>query len=295
MKRYAGIEAGGTKCIVAISEGDDAQNIIEKTEIPTTTPDETLTKIVQCLKQRTGFVSIGIACFGPIDLNKSSDTYGYITTTPKPGWANVDFVGAIKKEFPHVPINFDTDVNGAVLAEAKYSKINDIAYVTVGTGVGVGIAVNKVPIHGMLHPEMGHILVRKDENDNFKGTCPFHGDCLEGLVSAPNLANRFNLPASDLPKISDDEKVWDYVAYYLAQLSLCLTFTCSTERIVFGGGIIKRPMLLPKMRANLLKLNNGYIKTRHLDDIDNYLVESNFGQDAGVIGSIVLAQTVYKE
>jgi len=292
--RLAGIEAGGTKFVVAIAEGEP-RNIIEQVEIDTEDPDTTFAKMIAWLKMRE-FDKIGIASFGPVDLNRESDTYGYITTTPKPGWGNVEFVGRLKREFPGIPIGFDTDVNGAVLAEQRYSedKLSSLAYVTVGTGVGVGIVSENQPVHGMLHPEMGHIYVNRMEGDDFQGTCPFHGFCLEGNVAAPNLARRLNVNPSELPSIPDEHEVWDTIAYYLAQLCVSIIYTVSSQRIIFGGGIIKRKGLLENIRKYTEKLNNGYVQTQELTDLDKYITESQFGQQAGLIGALVIAEQTEK-
>jgi fructokinase len=291
--RLAGIEAGGTKFIVAIAEGDP-RNIVSQAEFDTTTPDTTISLVINWL-QGHQFDKLGIASFGPVDLNKDSDTYGFITTTPKPGWGHVDFVGRMKRAFPGIPIGLDTDVNGAVLAEKRYSeeKISSIAYVTVGTGIGVGIVSENQPVHGMLHPEMGHIYVNRKEGDSFEGTCPFHGFCLEGNVAAPNLAKRLNIPPSDLPNVPDDHEVWDIISFYLAQLCVSIIYTVSAQKIIFGGGVIKRKGLLENVRKYTEQLNNGYVQTQELKRLDKYITESKFGQLAGLIGALVIAENTH--
>jgi len=296
MPRYAGVEAGGTSFSVAISEDPDTSKIIESSNFPTTTPEETLSRVVAWLKDRK-FDALGVASFGPVDLDPSSDHYGYITTTPKPGWG----FAPLLKAFEHlgVPIGFDTDVNAPAFSEATIGghgeKVTSCAYITVGTGVGVGIVVGGIPVHGLVHPEAGHLLVPRRQDDlhtTFKGTCPFHGDCVEGLVATGALAARLHIPASDLPKLPDSDPVWEITGHYLAALCVNLVLTVSPSVIVLGGGVMNRECLYDIVRKKTLELLKGYIKSPQLtpEKIDKYIVRSKFGNHAGLVGALELAR-----
>jgi fructokinase len=284
MVRFAAIEGGGTKWIAAIAENDPT-NLIEKVEFETLpSPHETLTNIKLWLLQRQ-FDSIGIASFGPIDAKPTSSTYGYITSTPKPGWrdTNVLQLLGIYDEFKGIPFLFDTDVNAPAIAEYTYyqklhpnSMVTSSAYITVGTGVGVGLVANNLSVKGLLHPEAGHISVRACPGDElFQGSCPFHGTCIEGMCSIGALAKRLNISKRDLPAVADDHVIWNYTAYYIAQLCANLTLIASPERISIGGGVLKRASLFPKIRTHYLQIINGYIQHPKLtiEDIDSYITE----------------------
>ncbi|MEA2064160.1 MAG: ROK family protein [Gemmatimonadota bacterium] len=292
MTYYGGIEAGGTKFVCAIGTSPD--DIPETTTFPTTGPEETLKQTVAFFRkhrEQYGLRSIGIGSFGPLDLIPSSPTFGYITSTPKPGWSNTDFKGAVARALD-LPVFIDTDVNAAALGEYRWGAargLDTFIYLTIGTGVGGGGLVNGELMHGLVHPEMGHIPLRRDpEADPFRGICPYHGDCLEGLACGPALEQRWGTKAENLPAM---HPAWKLEAHYLA---LALeTFICmlSPQRIVMGGGVMNQPNLLPLVRQEVLDLLSGYIQSPTiLDYIDEYIVPPGLGGQAGVLGSIALAE-----
>jgi fructokinase len=293
MHYYGGIESGGTKfvCIIA----NEPHQILSEVKFPTTTPRETLEKVVsfftsEIKEKQIHLRGIGIGSFGPLDLNPNSPTYGFITTTPKPGWANVDIVGLIFKAL-HVPISLDTDTNTAALSEKRWGAgkdVEDILYLTIGTGIGGGAVINGKPLHGLVHPEMGHMLIQHDiDKDPFKGCCPFHGDCFEGLASGPSILNRWGKKAEDLPL---DHPAWDLEADYIALALENLVCTLSPQKIILGGGVMHQEQLFPLIRTKLKKLLNNYIQSPViLEDIDNYIVQPKLGDQAGVLGALLLA------
>lgn len=280
------IEAGGTKFVCAL--GNENGEIIERAEFPTTTPSETLKKVIEFFggKKVDG---IGIGCFGPIDLDKTSETYGYITSTPKPNWANYNIVGEVKKHFD-VPIVFDTDVNAAALGEAVWGNakgLDSCLYITVGTGIGAGALIEGRLLHGSVHPEMGHIKINRHPKDTFEGNCLFHNDCLEGMAAGPAIEKRWNKKGYEL---SDIKLVWEIEAYYLAQALVNYILILSPKKIILGGGVMKQEQLLPLIRNNVQKMINGYVKHSNLEEnIDEYIVNPGLGQNAGICGGIALA------
>jgi fructokinase len=261
--------------------------------IPTTTPDETIRRVVTFFTEhasRTPMAALGIASFGPVDLDPRSATFGSITTTPKPGWRHVDLVGPLRRAL-NIPVAFDTDVNGAALAEHRWGSaqgVRSLVYVTVGSGIGGGAVVNGEPVHGLVHPEMGHQRLPHDRGrDPFPGVCPHHGDCWEGLASAPALAARWGQDPASLP---DGHPAWDLEADYLALGLANLVLVLSPERIVLGGGVMARANLLPKVRSKLVALLGGYVASPALSDgLESYLVTPALGERAGVLGAMVLA------
>ena len=284
---YGGIELGGTKIICGY--GDDENLLIEKISIPTTKPEETLNEVKKYFNN-IKLDSLGIASFGPVDLNEKSDTYGYITTTPKQYWGNTDVL-AYFKEY-NIPLGFDTDVNGACLGEMKYGAgagFNNVIYGTIGTGIGFGVSINGQLLHGLSHPEVGHILIQKHEKDkDFHGPCPYHDNCLETLASGPSINLRYNKKAQDL---YDNQEVWELEAYYLAQAMVNCIVTYSPEKIILGGGVMHNENLLKLVRAKTLELLNGYIqKDEILKHIDEYIVLPKLGDNAGIIGAIELGK-----
>ena len=284
---YAGIELGGTKMVCAVT--NDSLDIIDRITIDTTTPDETLSKLYEYFKDKN-ISSLGIASFGPVDLNKKSDTYGYITTTPKPNWENTNVLKYFKSL--NVPIGFDTDVNGACLGEVKYGAakgLSNVIYGTIGTGIGFGVYLNDQLVHGLMHPETGHMLLNKHEMDkDFIGPCPYHNNCLETLASGTSIEKRWHKKAYDL---YDNDEVWKLEAYYLGQALANCIMSYSPERIILGGGVMHNEVLLELVRKETLNNLNGYIKKDEiLNHIDEYLVLPNLGDDAGVIGAVELGK-----
>ncbi|OQS02671.1 fructokinase, partial [Thraustotheca clavata] len=289
-KGECSIELGGTTWALAIAH-DSPLNIVARTRIDTTTPEETFEKALAWLLSQT-FDAIGIASFGPVDLNKQSATYGFITTTPKPHWANTDIVGKFKLAFPGIPVNFETDVNAPALFEAEFGGHGDVStlcYITVGTGIGVGVCIEGKPVHGLMHPEAGHMLVPIAEEDlaiGFKGTCPYHGNCAEGMAASGAIAARMSKERRELQNLSDDDPVWNTVAYYLALVCVNLTLTVSPQVIVIGGGISKRNGLFEKIHTAFEKALNGYVKT---PDMKKY-IRPSFHSDIGLVSSLELAR-----
>ena len=282
-----GIEAGGTKFVCAV--GNERGEVVERVSFPTTTPEETVARVVEFFRGRE-IVSLGVGSFGPIDPNKHSPTYGYITSTPKPHWGNYNLLGELKKHF-NVPIGFDTDVNGAALGELEYGAakgLNSVLYITVGTGIGAGAVVEGRIINGLLHPEMGHIYVRRHGEDTYEGGCPYHGDCLEGLASGPAIEARWGIKGDKIP---EDHIAWEMEAYYLAQALVNYILIVSPEKIVMGGGVMKQLQLFPMIRRYVVELLNGYlVKDEILSDIDKYIVPPELGDNAGIVGAMALAK-----
>ena len=282
---YGAIEAGGTKMICAV--GDENGYIVDKTVISTTTPDETMPKVIDYFRDKD-IEALGIACFGPIDLDKTSDTYGYIVETPKTAWRFFDIVGTMKDALG-VSIGFDTDVNGSLLGEVTWGSakgLSDAIYITFGTGVGAGILSGGKLVHGMMHPEAGHITLVPLPGDTFPGKCPFHGTCLEGMTSGPAIKARWGLSGEEL---ADRPEVWEMESSYIAQGLANLICVLSPQKIILGGGVMHRESLFPMIRENVLKELNGYLKTKQLDDIDNYIVPAGLNDDQGIMGAIKLA------
>jgi len=290
MTLFGGIEAGGTKFVCAVGSGPDQIESIDK--FPTTNPKETLNHAVDFFeKSNSPMNAIGIASFGPIDLHPSSPTYGQITTTPKPGWQNVDIVGRIESALG-LPVAFDTDVNGAALAEHRWGAAQSddtFVYLTIGTGIGGGGMVAGKLIHGMLHPEMGHMpLPRDPERDPFTGICPYHGDCLEGLAAGPAIEARWGVRGEQL---GGNHPAWELEAHYLALGLMNIITILSPTKIILGGGIMQQPNLLALVRHEVQSLLNEYIQAPQLfDGIDEYIVQPALGDQTGVLGAIALAQ-----
>jgi fructokinase len=288
-----GVELGGTKCVCLIGTGPD--DIRAQTSIPTGgDANATLSRIEAILRDwktvHGPIEALGIACFGPVDLNRASTRYGSITSTAKPGWRDTDVARRLAKLFP-VPVAFDTDVNGAALAEGRWGAakhLADFAYVTVGTGVGVGLVVDGRPAYGFSHSELGHIRIARKAGDLWQGTCEYHGDCVEGLASGVAIAARAGLPASQVPT---DSPVWELVAHALAQLLHTIVLATAPRRILIGGGVAEgRPELLSCVRRQLVDSLNGYLKLDELTGgIDAYAVPPGLGSLAGPLGALALA------
>lgn len=291
-KVYGGIEAGGTKFVCVVGTGPD--DMRAETVFSTTTPDETIDQAINFFNGYSGTdlpSAIGIASFGPLNLDSKSPEYGYITSTPKPGWENTDILGMVKSALD-LPVAIDTDVNGAALAEYLWGAgrgVENLIYITIGTGIGGGGMVNGGRLHGLVHPEMGHIRIPHDhKKDPFDGCCPYHEDCLEGLASGKAVELRWGKPAEELP---EDHPAWELEAHYLALGISNLICTLSPGRIITGGGLMKNPSLLPKMREKIREYLNGYIDSPSItEDIKNYLVIPELGDYSGVLGAIALAR-----
>ncbi|MCI5775461.1 MAG: ROK family protein [Aerococcus sp.] len=281
---YGAVEAGGTKFVCAV--GGEEGKIIKRIQFPTTDPDETIKKVTDFFNQYP-IESIGIGSFGPIDVNKDSETYGYITSTPKLAWKDYNFLGAIKGAFD-IPVVWTTDVNVAAYGEYQTgaaSELNSCLYLTIGTGVGGGYIVNDHILGGYTHPEMGHILITKDAEDRTDGWCPYHKDqCLEGLASGSAIKVRTGKSGNELD-IEDPN--WTYVADYIAQACVTFSLTLSPERIILSGGVMKQPGLLQKIRHKVIEKLNGYSK---IPPIDTYIVTPALGDDAGITGCLYLAE-----
>ena len=288
---WGGIEAGGTHFVCAVGSGPG--RLEAETSFPTTTPEETLARAVRFLRESSGagLTAVGIGSFGPLDLREGSPAYGRVTSTPKLAWEGVDMVGPVADALG-VPVALDTDVNAAALAEHLWGAamgVDDFVYVTVGTGIGGGAMAGGRLVHGLAHPEMGHMRVPHDRDaDDFDGVCPYHGDCLEGLASGPAIERRWGRRPELLP---DDHPAWELEAGYLAAGVANLAFTLSSRLVVMGGGVMERPSLLPRIRAGVRELLGGYVLAPQLSHaMDEYIVAPALGARSGVLGAIALAQ-----
>lgn len=284
----AGIDAGGTefKCIV----GRNPNEVVAEYRVSVTTPEQTLDECVVFFNGvsagTSGFKALGIGSFGPLSLQQTAADYGSITSTPKPGWQNTDIVGYFRREL-QIPVAFDTDVNAALLAEARWGAAQDLhsaVYVTIGTGIGAGVMMDGRLVHGAMHSEAGHMLLPRAPGDAYAGCCPFHGDCAEGLASGLALAHRTGRNPPDLP---DSDPVWQLEADYLACLCVNLALCYSPQRIVLGGGVMQRRGLLPGIQARFDGLMNGYIgKSLNAKTL---IVAAGLGARAGAFGALALA------
>jgi fructokinase len=287
-----GIEAGGTKFVCAVGNGPD--HIEAECRLATTSPEETLQQTIEFFRPfvRAGQIgAIGVGTFGPIDADRASATFGFITSTPKPGWSNTDMAGTLQRAL-NVRIAFDSDVNAAALGEYCWGAsrgVDSSLYVTVGTGIGAGYIQAGRPLHGLVNTEMGHIRIPHDhERDPFPGACPFHTDCFEGLASGPAIRQRFDEPAEVFP---DDDPYWDLEADYIAAALTNYILILSPGRIILGGGVMQRSFLFPAIRRKVQESLNGYVDHRSLlEGIDEYIVPPALGSRAGVLGAIALAQ-----
>ncbi|MCZ7569691.1 MAG: ROK family protein [Ardenticatenaceae bacterium] len=292
MPSWGGIEAGGTKFVCAVGTGPG--DLRAEMRFPTTTPEETLRLAVEFFREEQRsepLAAIGVGSFGPLDPNPASTSFGSITTTPKPGWAQTDVVGRLRQAL-EVPVGFDTDVNAAALGEHRWGAahgLDTFIYLTIGTGIGGGGMVNDRLIHGLIHPEMGHIRIPHNRDaDPYAGSCPYHGDCLEGMASGPALEGRWGQRGETLPP---DHPAWPLEAHYLALGLVNFICTLSPQRIVMGGGVMKAPGLFPMVRQKVQALLNGYVQAPEiLERINEYIVPPGLGDRAGVLGAIALAQ-----
>jgi fructokinase len=290
MKVFGAIEGGGTKFVCAVGTGPED---LETVQFPTTSPEATTQAAIDFFRERAAgaLQAVGIASFGPIDLHPESPTYGYITSTPKAGWRNFDFAGTIARGLK-VPVGFDTDVNGSALGEARWGAaqgLSDFVYLTVGTGIGGGAMVHGQILHGLMHPEMGHIRIPHDRSrDPYLGGCPYHGDCLEGLASGPAMEARWGVNGRDLPV---EHPAWELEAHYLALGLATWVCTLSPQRIVLGGGVMQQAHLFPLIREDLARILNGYIQVAEVTERrECFVAPPKLGSRSGVLGALALAQ-----
>lgn len=292
---FGGIEAGGTKFVCGIGTGPDE---IRTAQFPTSTPDITVASVIEFFKAEAGtsLDAVGIGSFGPVDLDPSSPAYGRITSTPKAGWENYDLVGTVEQALG-VPAALDTDVNAALVGEARWgaaSGLSDAVYLTIGTGIGGGALVHRQVVHGLMHPEIGHLRIPHDlTQDPFRGTCPYHGDCLEGLAAGPAMQARWKAPAATLPP---GHPGWELEAHYLALALVNLTVTLSPQRILLGGGVMQQAHLFALIRQDFARLMNNYVRRSEvIDGLDQYIQAPQLGGRAGVLGALILAEQALAE
>jgi fructokinase len=289
---FGGIEGGGTKFVCVIGTGPD--DIRAHETFPTTGPEETLGAAADFFARHRAtdpIAALGIGCFGPLDLNPASATYGAITTTPKPGWSGVNVAGYFAGQLG-VPVGWETDVNAAALAEQRWGAaqgLHSLVYITVGTGIGGGALVDGRPLHGLIHPEMGHIPLAPVVGGSGAGVCPYHGGgCLEGVASGPALAARAGRPAEEL---AEDDPIWDDEARYLAFGATVATLMLSPQRIILGGGVLKQAHLFPRIRAHFTTLLHDYVHSPAVGQgAAGYIVPPRLGDRAGALGALALAQ-----
>ena len=291
--RLGALEAGGTKMVCAI--GDEHGNVIERYSLPTRGGDETVREIIEYFRAHP-VEALGVSSFGPLNLDPASPEYGNITTTPKAGWANYPLRRNLAEALG-VPVGIDTDVNGAALAEARIGAgkgVDSLVYYTIGTGIGGGAVVNGQLLHGLVHPEMGHMLLRPVENDPAPhGFCPYHDGCLEGMAKGPAIEKRWGKPAAELP---EDHIAWEIEAEYLAQMCVNTIVVLSPKMIVLGGGVMHQMHLFPRIRRRTQELLNGYVAhSAILENIDAYIVPPALGDNAGAAGTLLLALDALKK
>lgn len=281
------LEAGGTKMVCSI--GNVSGGVLQRASFPTGTPEETIPQLVDFFR-KFDIKALGIGSFGPLDLNPASETYGYITLTPKTGWQNYPLMPELQRQLG-VPAGIDTDVNAAALAEYRLGagqNYGSLLYVTVGTGVGGGFIVDGKPVHGLVHPEVGHMMVSVQEGDVMPdGICPFHRHCIEGMACGPAIEKRWGLSSK---LMTDDHPAWELEATYLAQLCYNATLMFSPELIILGGGVMQRTHLFPMIRKKTLEMLGGYVGSSRITEagIDGYIVPPKLGQNAGVTGALLL-------
>jgi fructokinase len=285
------IEAGGTKFVCGV--GNEAGEILERVSFPTEQPEKTLSQVIEFFKNKQ-VKAIGIGSFGPINIDSASPQYGFVTTTPKPGWANYPMLPELAKVFD-VPFGWDTDVNAAALGEATWGAaqgLKSCLYYTIGTGVGVGVYSEGKLVHGLVHPEGGHVLTRRHPDDTYAGKCPYHGDCLEGMAAGPGIEERWGVKASELPA---DHQAWEFEAFYIGQAVSSAILLLSPQKIILGGGVMHQLHLFPLIREQVKNNLKGYVSASEVTDhIDSYIVPPGLGDNAGLSGSIALGLRAYQ-
>ena len=291
--RFGTLEAGGTKMVLSV--GNENNELLEQATIPTEAPEKTIPAMIDWFRDRE-IVSLGIGSFGPVDLRKNSPTYGWITKTPKPGWCDRPLLPPMRDALG-IPALIDTDVNAAALAEWKLGAakgLNSCLYVTVGTGIGAGLVIEGQLVHGLVHPELGHMLLRQEADDPAPdGFCPYHRGCLEGLASGPAIEKRWGRKGYELPP---DHEAWQLEAAYLAQMCMNAICAFSPEKIILGGGVMQQKHLIPLIRRRTAELLNGYVQAGEiLEGIDDYIVEPGLGTKSGATGALLLARQAFAE
>ncbi len=290
--RYGAIEAGGTKMVMGVYDQDI--RLLEQASIPTKTPEETLPAMVGYFKDHP-VDALGVAAFGPINLRAASPDYGTILNTPKLAWQRYPLLDVLRDGLG-LPCGIDTDVNAAALAEIKLGAargLNSCLYFTIGTGIGGGLYAEGRLVHGLMHPEMGHVLLSRHEEDPLlNGVCPYHPNCAEGFASGPAMQARWGVPGKDL---APDHRGWDLEAYYLAQLCTDALMVVSPEIILLGGGVMHEEQLLPKIRRQVLKMVNGYIDRGQLPEMEDYIKAPALYPDSGLVGAALLAEQVLRD
>ena len=297
---YGALEAGGTKMICAV--GNEDGQILDQVSIPTSTPEETMPQIIEYFRAKLDapegeekIQAIGVACFGPVDVRPNSKTYGNILYTPKIPWRNFPMVKTLREALDNIPVGFDTDVNGSLLGEATWGcakGLSDAVYFTIGTGIGMGAMSGGNLIHGMLHPEAGHIKMAPVPGDEYRGHCPNHGTCFEGMACGPAIQDRWGKPAKELREMPE---VWDLEAKYIAQALTSIIYTLSPQKIILGGGVMSQSQLFPLIRKYVLEYINGYIDTKELRNINAYITPAALNGNQGIMGALKLAEMATEE
>ena len=287
--RYGLIEAGGTKFVLGVADANGT--ILDRTRIPTLMPDETIGAMLEWFGARGAYSAIGLATFGPVELDRASPQWGHILKTAKPGWTGADLAGPLQRRFA-CPVIVDTDVNGAALAEATWGAGKGeqvVLYFTIGTGVGGGAVINGRTLRGKGHPEMGHFRLPRHPDDlNYAGKCPFHGDCVEGLTAGPAIFDRWGKTLSDLPP---DHPAHDIISWYIAQLVVSMQAIFEPGKLILGGGVMATPGLIDRVREKAVKLGGGYFRS----DASTMISAPGLGDNAGLMGAFALAQSAAPE
>jgi fructokinase len=286
------VEAGGTKFVCGI--GNEAGEILDRVSFPTEQPEKTLAQVIAYFREKQ-VEALGIGSFGPINIDAASPQYGYVTTTPKPGWANYPVLPELRKAFD-IPIGWDTDVNAAALGEATWGAakgLNSCLYYTIGTGVGVGVYAEGKLVHGLVHPEGGHVLTRRHPEDRYAGKCPYHGDCLEGMAAGPAIEDRWKMKGSEL---GADHPAWKIEAFYIGQAVASAILLLSPQKVILGGGVMHQMQLFPLIREQVRVILNGYVSAAEVAaEIDEYIVPPGLADNAGLCGSVALGLRAYHE
>lgn len=287
MKKLGAIETGGTKIVCAVGYEDGT--ILEQVSIKSEDPSVTMKNVIDYFRDKD-IEAFGVAAFGPVGLEKDKPTYGKILNTPKLRWQNFDVLGTLKEVYD-VPMEIETDVAGSCLGEVTFGSskgLNNVVYITIGTGIGAGIYSGGKMVHGQLHPEVGHMILSRRADDTGENVCPFHDSCLEGLAAGPSIGKRWNIKGDEIS--DDDIKVWDLEAHYIAEAIVNLIYTLCPDRFILGGGVMHHEILFPLIREKVVKMINGYLDIEGLKDIDNYIVPASLHDDQGIMGCLELAR-----